>query len=103
MKWTVALAIGLVGAGGPVAAQEFVVSQSVEEIPVMAEPEVITVEPDPAVSGIVTEIFERPRPWQLINPAAPANAGIGRTNGTVSEDADNPGKPRGFILFALDW
>ncbi len=103
MKWTAALAIGLVGAVGPMVAQEFVVSQSVEEIPVVAETEVITVDPDPAVSGIVTEIFDRQRPWQLVNPAAPASAGNGRTNGTVSEDADNPGKPRGFILFALDW
>lgn len=97
------LAVVCVVGGATAVAQEFVVFQTEEEIVVQPEPEVITVEPDLAVDGIVAKIFETDRPWQLVNPVAPKSLGNGRTNGTVSEDADNPGKPRGFILFALDW
>jgi hypothetical protein len=97
-----ALGIGLLMASGGWA-QEFVVFQDAEEIPVQPVPERITVDPDPAVSGIVAKIFDETQPWQLVNPAAPMSAGNGRTNGTVSADAEQPGKPRGFILFALDW
>lgn len=83
--------------------EAFVVVQDQDEILVREETEIITVDPDPAVSGVVTEIFDVQRPWQLVNPAAPQSYGNGRTNETVSEDPERPGKPRGFILFALDW
>ncbi len=98
----VTFAIGVLTVS-PSWAQEFVVFQDSEEIPVQPLPERITVDPDPAVSGIVAKVFDEERPWQLVNPAAPKSAGTGRTNGTVSEDAAQPGKPRGFILFAIDW
>ncbi len=98
------LAIGIGVAMASVGrAQEFVVFPDAEEIPVQPMPERITPDPDPAVSGIVAKVFDEQQPWQLVNPAAPKSAGTGRTNGTVSEDATQPGKPRGFILFAIDW
>ncbi len=97
-----ALAFGMFASFGSWG-QEFVVFQGEEEIPVQPATEQITVAPDPAVGGIVAKIFNETRPWQLVNPAAPKSAGNGRTNGTVSENPEQPGKPRGFILFALDF
>ncbi len=97
-----AFGIGVISAFGSWG-QEFVVFQDEEEIPIQPAPERIPVAPDPAVSGIVAKIFNEQRPWQLVNPAAPTSAGNGRTNGTVSENPAQPGKPRGFILFAIDW
>ncbi|MGC1481986.1 MAG: hypothetical protein WA771_15915 [Chthoniobacterales bacterium] len=96
--------VGLFGLTTAWAQEEaFVIVQDEDEILLREQTEVITVQPDPAVSGVVAEIFDVQRPWQLVNPAAPESYGNGRKNETVSEDPERPGKPRGFILFALDW
>jgi hypothetical protein len=78
-------------------AQEFVVTQHRQEIPIVPAPQVQR----PTVEGIVNEIFTVKKPWQLVNPAAPKEYGDGRKNVSYSEK--DPGKPKGFILFALEW
>jgi hypothetical protein len=78
-------------------AQEFVVTQHRREIPIIPAPTV----QKPDVDGIVKEIFTVKKPWQLVNPAAPKEYGDGRNNVSYSEK--DPGKPKGFILFALEW
>jgi hypothetical protein len=78
-------------------AQEFVVSQAPREVPVVQEPTKLP----PTTAGIVMEIFNVKKPWQMLNPKAPAEYGDGRENVSYSEK--EPGKPKGFILFALEW
>ena len=94
------LFIGL-GIGGflmaSASAQEFVVSQHREQIPVVREPTVQR----PQVGGIVNEVFNVQKPWQLVNPLAPKEYGDGRQN--VASSEKDPGKPKGFILFAVEW
>ena len=58
--------IGLLSIG-TVAAQEFVAPEAERREAVPAEP----AELGPSIEGIVKEIFTK-RPWQLVNPAAPA-------------------------------
>lgn len=79
-------------------AQDFVAPLPREDAPVLPTPEERRVE----AAGIVAEIF-RKKPWQLVNPAAPASLGDGKTNGTVSYSEEYPGKPKGFIVFGIDW
>lgn len=103
MKRVLMSAVLLVGGTGMVVGQEFVAPQEFQQVPVTPESERLPVAPDPTVEGIVAKIFNVDRPWQLVNPAAPESYGDGRSNGTVSRDPNAPGKPKGFILFALDW
>ncbi len=79
------------------AAQEFVVTKPRREVPVVPA----HAELRPEIAGIVNEIFTVKKPWQLVNPAAPKQYGDGRRNVSYSEK--DPGKPKGFILFALEW
>ncbi len=96
------LCVALLLAALPLSAQEFIVPVPdvipVEPAPVLPPP---TREGGVTVEGIVAEIFNTTRPWQLVNPLAPAEYGNGEK--TVSRNPDDPEKPKGFILFALEW
>ena len=48
--------------------------------------------------GAVQIAIRTGQPIQLINPAAPARFGNGQEH--VSHDPNNPGKPKGIVLFA---
>jgi len=96
MKMLMGAVLGGVFAAGAMA-QEFVVTQHRREVPVAPAPTVRR----PTVEGIVAEIFTVKKPWQLVNPAAPKEYGDGRNN--VSHSEKDTGKPKGFILFALEW
>jgi hypothetical protein len=48
--------------------------------------------------GAVQMAIRTGQPIQLINPAAPARFGNGQEH--VSHDPNNPGKPKGIVLFA---
>jgi hypothetical protein len=82
---------------GPAFAQEFIVTKPRQPAPIVTAPQPMP----PKVEGIVKEVFTLKKPWQLVNPAAPKDYGDGRKNVSTSEK--DPGKPKGFILFALDW
>ncbi len=94
MKALVVVTLGMVAATA--SAQDFSVSQVHQDVPVVRAPEV-----RPSVEGIVKEIFDEKKPWQLVNPAAPKSYGDGEK--TVSYSEKDPGKPKGFILFAVEW
>lgn len=53
------------------------------------------------ISGIVAQAFNIKKPYQMVNPLAPAKYGDGRDN--VSWDPDKPEKPKGIILFGIQW
>ena len=53
------------------------------------------------ITGIVAQAFNMKKPLQLVSPFAPAKEGDGRDN--VSWDPDKPEKPKGIILFGIQW
>ncbi len=55
----------------------------------------------PDITGIVAQAFKMKKPFQMINPMAPAKYGDGADN--VSWDPDKPEKPKGFILLGIQW
>lgn len=82
--------------------EEFVVPQPTvpgEGAPVGVTPGTSRV----AVEGIVADIFNVKKPWQLVNPVAPEEYGDGRSNGTVTYSEEDPGKPKGFIVLAIEY
>ncbi len=91
------LVIGLLSIG-TVAAQEFVAPEAERREVVPAEP----VQQRPSIEGIVTKIFTE-RPWQAVNPAAPASYGSGQR--MVSQDF-GPGTPyhsTGLIVASIEF
>ncbi len=79
------------------AAQEFVAPKPKPHVPIVHEP----VQHRPTVAGIVAEIFNVKKPWQLVNPLAPKEYGDGRK--MVSYSEKDPGKPKGFIVASIEW
>ena len=53
------------------------------------------------IAGIVAQAFKTKKPLQLVNPLAPAKYGDGHD--AVSWDPDKPEKPKGIILFGIQW
>lgn len=99
MKMLLAV-LGLSLLGGSAFAQSFVFpvpSKKQEVVPVQK------ITPKPSIEGIVKEIFVTKKPWQLVNPAAPAHYGTGEK--MVSKDS-GPGTPyhsTGWVLAGLEW
>ncbi len=79
------------------AAQEFVAPKPKPAAPLIHE----TGTQRPTVAGIVAEIFNVKKPWQLVNPLAPKEYGDGRK--MVSYSEKDPGKPKGFIVASVEW
>ncbi len=50
------------------------------------------------IEGVVQAAIRHGNPVQMINPAAPARYGNGQDH--VSHDPNEPGKPKGIVLFA---
>ncbi len=92
------LAVGLASAGG-LAAQEFIAPEG--ERREIAPREIV--EPKPAVEGIVKDIFVTRKPWQLVNPAAPASYGSGEKMVSKDSGPGTPYKSSGWILFGVEW
>jgi hypothetical protein len=91
------LVIGLLFAGS-LSAQEFIAPEQ--------EPsEIVPVEPlrqRPTIEGIVKEVFTK-KPWQVVNPVAPAQYGSGKK--MVSKDF-GPGTPfhsTGLVVASVEW
>lgn len=99
MTKTVLFLVATVAGLGALSAQEFVApGQKRREI----VPEEI-VQPRPSVEGIVKEIFEKRKPWQLVNPAAPASYGSGEKMVSKDFGPATPFKSTGWILFGVEW
>lgn len=89
-----ALFAGIAAAG----AQEFIApaTQRRDIVPQVSEPR-------PSIEGIVKEVFETRRPWQMVNPLAPASYGSGQR--FVSRDF-GPGTPvhsAGVVVAGFEW
>jgi hypothetical protein len=92
------LVIGLLF-GGSLSAQEFIAPEEEPQEIVPVEP----VERRPTIEGIVKEVFVTKKPWQLVNPAAPAKYGTGEK--MVSKDF-GPGTPyhsTGWVVASVEW
>lgn len=99
-RWKLAAGLAvLVAAGLPLHAQEFIapLPEGREIVPMEIQ------EPRPSIEGIVRDIFTIRKPWQLINPAAPASYGSGEKR--VSKDF-GPGTPvhsQGVVVLGVEW
>lgn len=65
--------------------------------------EAATVEMRPTIEGIVKEVFETKKPWQMVNPVAPARYGSGQR--VLSKDF-GPGTPyhsSTITLLSVEW
>lgn len=58
-------------------------------------------QPSAGVTGVVAEAMKLQKPLQMINPLAPAKYGDGHDS--VTWDPDNPEKPKGIIVFGIQW
>lgn len=98
MKWLAASLVFAAGTGSLSAQDEFIAPQApereIEEVPFEDTSR-------PSIEGIVAEVFKNKKPLQLINPLAPKRYGNGEK--TTSWSENEPGKPKGFILFGFEW
>lgn len=92
------LTAGFVGTSA-LTAQEFIAPQQ-ERREIVPE-EIIT--PKPTIEGIVKEIFVTRKPWQLVNPAAPASYGTGEKMVSKDSGPGTPYKSSGWIVFGVEW
>jgi hypothetical protein len=53
------------------------------------------------ITGVVAQALNMKKPLQMVKPLAPKKYGDGRDS--VTWDAYNPEKPKGIILFGLQW
>jgi hypothetical protein len=53
------------------------------------------------INGVVAQAFKMKKPLEMVNPLAPSKYGGGQDS--VSWDPDNPEKPKGIILFGVQW
>jgi len=93
-------ALFIATAMAPAFAQDFVAPQ---QKPQEIDPDAVVIREKPSIEGIVKQIFVTDRPWQLINPAAPASYGTGQKN--VSKDF-GPGTPyhsTGVVVAGVEW
>ena len=65
--------------------------------------EVETVDPRPSIEGIVKDIFTTRKPWQAVNPVAPASYGSGEKNVSKDFGPGTPFKSTGLIVFGVEW
>lgn len=97
MKMALAVGLGLIAASA--VAQEFVAPQAPRNLPVVRQP---IIAPPVTTEGIVEKIFNVEKPWLLVSPLAPKSYGNGGPK-TVSYSENDPGKPKGFILFGIEF
>jgi hypothetical protein len=103
MRKRLGLAVAAVLAIHSAQAQEFIAPLIPPEAPAPTAP--IAEARRPSIEGIVAEIFNVKKPWQLVSPLAPAEYGPSTPGAekTVSRDPNDPEKPKGFIVFGVAW
>jgi hypothetical protein len=91
------LVIGILAAG-TLSAQEFVAPEAQRREVAPSQP----VQQRPTIEGLVKEVFTK-KPWQLVNPAAPASAGTGER--LVSKDfgGGTPYHSTGWVVASVEW
>jgi hypothetical protein len=79
-------------------AQDFVAPQGPQR-------EITTQAPElkPEVDGMVKQIFDVEKPWQLLNPAAPASYGNGEQNVSKDTVAGTPHHSVTLTVVGVEW
>jgi hypothetical protein len=79
-------------------AQDFVAPQGRER-------EITTQAPElkPEIDGIVKQIFDVEKPWQLLNPAAPASYGNGERNVSKDTVTGTPHHSVTLTVVGVEW
>ena len=79
-------------------AQDFVAPQGPQR-------EIMTKAPElkPEVDGIVKQIFDVQKPWQLLNPAAPASDGNGEQNVSTDTVTGTPHHSVTLTVVGVEW
>jgi hypothetical protein len=98
MKTGVLILMGAFASAGLASAQEFIAPQQPRR-----EVREGFVEPRPTIEGIVKSIFETRKPWQLVNPVAPASYGSGQKMVSKDFGPGTPYKSSGWIVFGVEW
>ena len=57
----------------------------------------------PEVDGIVKQIFDVEKPWQLLNPAAPASYGNGEKNVSKDSATGTPCQAATLTVVGVEW
>jgi hypothetical protein len=91
------LVIGLLF-GGSLSAQEFIAPEEERREIVPVEP----VQQRPTIEGIVKEVFTK-KPWQLVNPVAPAHYGSGKRMVSKDFGSGTPFHSTGLIVASVEW
>ncbi len=78
-------------------AQDFVAPAGIQR-------EITAEAPDlkPTIDGIVTQIFTD-KPWQALNPAAPASYGTGEKNVSKDISGGTPYQATGLTVVGVEW
>ena len=99
MKIPVLILVGAFASAGVLSAQDFVAPQQPRRE--IVPEEVVT--PKPSIEGIVKDIFVNRKPWQMVNPAAPASYGSGEKMVSKDFGPGTPYKSSGWIVFGVEW
>ena len=99
MKIPVLILVGAFASAGVLSAQDFVAPQQPRRE--IVPEEVAT--PKPSIEGIVKDIFVNRKPWQMVNPAAPASYGSGEKMVSKDFGPGTPYKSSGWIVFGVEW
>lgn len=79
-------------------AQNFIAPQAArQDIPQQSE------DLNPTIDGIVKQIFDVQKPWQLINPAAPASYGTGEKNVSKDIKGGTPFQASTLTIVGVEW
>jgi len=78
-------------------AQDFVAPAGIQREITAEAPEL-----KPTIDGIVTQIFTD-KPWQAVNPAAPASYGTGEKNVSKDIAGGTPFQATGLTVVGVEW
>lgn len=82
----------------PLMAQDFVATQGPRREIMVEAPEL-----KPEVDGIVKQIFDLQKPWQLLNAAAPASYGNGEKNVSKDTVTGTPHHSVTLTVVGIEW
>lgn len=57
----------------------------------------------PEVDGMVKQLFDADKPWQLLNPAAPASYGTGEKNLSKDSSAGTAHQDTTLTVVGVEW
>lgn len=99
MKIPMLILVGAFASAGLLPAQEFIAPEQRRREVVPED----RIQPKPTVEGIVKDIFVTRKPWQMVNPAAPASYGNGQKMVSKDFGPGTPYKSSGWIVLGVEW